>query len=108
MIHRVSKRHSVSGWLVVAGTSITFHRVYCVAMGNQPQATRQPSISPPPTHTHTYTMIIACEHRVVSELNNVAQRFTVDAREVHYFMEQWSRTSMIHESRAFGARCTLT
>lgn len=41
-------------------------------------------------------MILACEIRVVSELNNVAQRFTVDAREVHYFMEQWSRTSMIH------------
>lgn len=66
------------------------------ATAGQPQ-TRQPSISPP------HTMIIACEHRVVSELNNVAQRFTVDAREVHYFMEQWSRTSMIHDPQVHAA-----
>lgn len=59
--------------------------------------TRQPSISPP------HTMIIACEHRVVSELNNVAQRFTVDARELHYFMEQWSRMSMIHDVQVHAA-----
>lgn len=64
---------------------------------NPATTARQPSISPP------HTMIIACEHRVVSELNNVAQRFTVDAREVHYFMEQWSRTSMIHDAQVHAA-----
>lgn len=52
-------------------------------------------------------MIIACEHCVVSELNNVAQRFTVDAREVHYFMEQWSRTSMIHDTLVLNAQCSV-